>query len=341
MAVLIFVISDGPLGLVILLFSGIAIVLSFVSFLLSGSNISYDVKISEHIVSDTNKRLKIEFIQRTASFFPVFSSKAFFQIENITTGEICTGEIFEKEILELEASYCGFVEVVVDKIIVYDFLNLFKKTIDTRNVHGVLISPNFKNIEIDAERFDSYDLESYEFSYLKKGDDPSEIFGLKEYEPGDNMKSIHWKLSGKLDELIIKEAGFPIDNKTMLLLNNSMVNEDLLSPEKRSNLIEMYVSIAKVLLDEGLKHTMGWYDYNHNHFMSVSIDEINDVWNSIPDILKSGYRPDDISMPLHFIEEIDDVHYANYIYVTEHDRRDVERLEELGEVSIFTTADFK
>ena len=40
----------------------------------------------------------------------------------------------------------------------------------------------------------------------RKGNDPSEIFDIREYVPGDDIRSIHWKLSSKTDTLILKEA---------------------------------------------------------------------------------------------------------------------------------------
>lgn len=43
----------------------------------------------------------------------------------------------------------------------------------------------------------------------KRGNDPSEVFDLREYVPGDDIRSIHWKLSVKTDELILREPGAP------------------------------------------------------------------------------------------------------------------------------------
>ena len=51
----------------------------------------------------------------------------------------------------------------------------------------------------------------------KPGDDPSEIFNIREYHPGDAVSRIHWKLSSKSDILFIKEFGFPIEKKILLL----------------------------------------------------------------------------------------------------------------------------
>ncbi|MFQ9125625.1 MAG: DUF58 domain-containing protein [Butyricicoccaceae bacterium] len=40
----------------------------------------------------------------------------------------------------------------------------------------------------------------------RKGTDATEMFDIRSYAPGDDIRSIHWKLSGKTDELIVRQA---------------------------------------------------------------------------------------------------------------------------------------
>ena len=42
------------------------------------------------------------------------------------------------------------------------------------------------------------------------GDDPSEIYQVREYRERDSLKDIHWKLSAREEELMVKERGFPL-----------------------------------------------------------------------------------------------------------------------------------
>ena len=50
----------------------------------------------------------------------------------------------------------------------------------------------------------------------KPGGGFSEVHDLREYRPGDSMRDIHWKLSAKTDELIVREAQEP--NRGQVLL---------------------------------------------------------------------------------------------------------------------------
>lgn len=53
----------------------------------------------------------------------------------------------------------------------------------------------------------------------RKGNDPSEMFDLREYVPGDDVRSIHWKLSGKTDTLILRQASDPSLYNIVLLMD--------------------------------------------------------------------------------------------------------------------------
>ncbi len=55
----------------------------------------------------------------------------------------------------------------------------------------------------------------------KPGGGYSEEHELRQYRPGDNINSIHWKLSSKTDELIVREPMEPIESSTAVLLHTT------------------------------------------------------------------------------------------------------------------------
>ena len=44
---------------------------------------------------------------------------------------------------------------------------------------------------------------------IRPGYDPSELFDVREFQNGDRLQSVHWKLSARTDELMVKENSLP------------------------------------------------------------------------------------------------------------------------------------
>ena len=68
--------------------------------------------------------------------------------------------------------------------------------------HQVRVSTELSSATIGATRNDGV-------MQNRKGSDASEMFDIRDYVPGDDIRTIHWKLSGKTDELIVRQASDP------------------------------------------------------------------------------------------------------------------------------------
>lgn len=76
--------------------------------------------------------------------------------------------------------------------------------------HRVRVSTELSSATIGATRNDGV-------MQNRKGSDASEMFDIRDYVPGDDIRTIHWKLSGKTDELIVRQASDPSHYNIALL----------------------------------------------------------------------------------------------------------------------------
>lgn len=60
----------------------------------------------------------------------------------------------------------------------------------------------------------------------KKGNGPGEYFGIRPYVDGDSMKLIHWKLTGKTDEYMVKEVEVPMMRMPLIFLETRVEKLD-------------------------------------------------------------------------------------------------------------------
>ena len=69
------------------------------------------------------------------------------------------------------------------------------------------------------------------YSDKKAGNDPTEIFAIREYAPGDKIRNIHWKISAKMGQTMVKDYGLPLFEKDTVIIekfsnkNVSVANE--------------------------------------------------------------------------------------------------------------------
>ena len=116
-----------------------------------------------------------------------------------TSKTVRTLSLSPKETIELDFSaqfeHIGKYEVGLTKIIVSDFLGLFSKTILFEHTHSVLVTPKLH--EIGGIDFSS-DAETESAKAAKSViADSMDYAYVRDYVPGDPLKTIHWKLSSR------------------------------------------------------------------------------------------------------------------------------------------------
>lgn len=102
---------------------------------------------------------------------------------------------------------------------------------------------------------------------LTKGNDFSEVTEMREYRPGDRLKDIHWKLSAKKQDLMVKERASVAQSQVILLLDLSG-EQDMVS-----QVLELAYGITKGFLREYVPVRLLWWDEQKYDFGEVLIAE--------------------------------------------------------------------
>ena len=83
---------------------------------------------------------------------------------------------------------------------------------------------------------------------------PGEDYDLREYRPGDPLRSVHWKLSSKWDQLIVKERAEAVTPLPLLTLDRFG------SPGELDALLDRAAGMSRALLDAQQPHALLWLD---------------------------------------------------------------------------------
>lgn len=286
---------------------------------------------------------------KNRSLLPVLAGRAALSAVNLMTEEaedtavsFSAGSHKTKEIqIQLTEFRCGCIKISAGVVTVSDPLEIFEKNRTYRAQAEYYALPAVNDLEISKEELSKYDMESYKYSSVKKGEDLSETFSIREYAEGDGIKGIHWKLSGKMGRLMIRVPSLPVENSLMVILDKRYATEEDRA-EKAEEAAKLFLSISDTLKNQGLRHCVGWYDYISCDFVSREIDNQDRLREASLKLISTPFREDEVSGADRFLEADIEKQYASYIYVTDSEKaeRDIERLREYGEVKIYRPKNF-
>ena len=168
------------------------------------------------------------------SIFPADRLMCHVTCENMLTGEKknttlrlavpAGGHISSR--LTLESRHGGKIRISIQKIFLFDCFGLFRFSADGPFQESVytLAAPRITSVEAQVVYGESTNMDSDEYSMKKPGNDPSETFGIREYKPGDRVRQIHWTLTEKFDEIMVRDYGLPVQNTSLLLLETGIAD---------------------------------------------------------------------------------------------------------------------
>ena len=121
---------------------------------------------------------------------------------------------------------CGEIMVRCQEAYVYDLLGLFRVPIKSFGEMTTIIYPQKVQMHVEMSK-DIYGRPREEGQIQnRKGNDPSEMFDIREYVPGDDIRAVHWKLSSKTDTLILREASDPSHYNLAVLIDLGLEQEN-------------------------------------------------------------------------------------------------------------------
>ena len=149
------------------------------------------------------------------------------------------------------ADHCGLLELQVKRLQVYDYLGLFSFPVRAPEPTRLPVLPN----PVDPghpELPEGWGIRPAPGSTLRRtiGED----YDLREYRPGDPLRSVHWKLSSKWDDLIVREPAETIVPLVLLTFDRYG------APERLDRLLDRVTGYSHTLLAIQRPHAIQWRD---------------------------------------------------------------------------------
>lgn len=269
-------------------------VLMFVTLIITKKSISVQF-VAKKQTASKDEEFEIRLSVSNKSFFHVGKAEALIDYYNIFNNKINNIEFHfpiqarnnQQLSFMLKSKFCGIIKIKSASIYIYDPLRLFKFRIGRNISENIVILPAGYEISGVISAHDHYSDESLVFSEHRPGDDPSEVFDLREYSPGDKLNRIHWKLSSKKDEFIVKDYSYPVDSPITVFLDLRCCEDSEYTLPIYDTLFELLVSVSQFLLEDERMHKIIYYSSREKQFACRIVNNIDSLSAVINEILLS------------------------------------------------------
>lgn len=259
--------------------AGTALILMLIIAGIYDYNLPSEVPVSLHIPVYARKEEKLTgdiFLQNTGRF-PILAGRIFLSVKKSITGETeefsmdihAPGRRDGKATFFLDSDYMGVLDIAVQRVELYGFFGCIRKVIQSKLVKEVMILPETAELHFPVQNNGIASAFFDEAESGRKGNGPGEYFGIRPYIDGDSMKQIHWKLTGKTDEYMVKEVEVPMMRMPLIFLETRVEKKEA---GMIDGLLEAFFSISQHMVGQGQKHCLCWWDKRRNEWNFCNVE---------------------------------------------------------------------
>ena len=184
-------------------------VIMFITTYITKRLITVEFAVKDKNVSK-NKDFPVQLVVTNRSIFPIGKAEAHIEYYNVFSDQTSAFDLYlpvqlrnsQRITFQLSSKFCGVIKIRSARLNIYDPLRLFRFRTAKNICTDIAVMPEGHEIGGIVHYTDRVNEESDVFSEYKPGDDPSEVFDLREYNQGDKLNRIHWKLSSKKTTLL-------------------------------------------------------------------------------------------------------------------------------------------
>lgn len=254
------------------------------------SSFDYALKLSSSVPK--KKTITGSFHMTHHGYFPVFYGKAKGNVKNLMTGDECSfwldiGLLGKEEGIvpfEISPKIMGIYEVAIKEVSLFGLFGCGKKRAFLNLKKECMVLPQITELSFPTSPRPVRCEDGEEIFYSGRGQEPSFYQGIRPYAEGDSLKRIHWKMTGKTGEYMVKEMGEPMSKILPLFLDTEMTVED---PQRADRLMEALYSVSLHLVEEGVSHFLCWKE--ENLWRQHRVDSLEDMEESFDRLLRCPF----------------------------------------------------
>ena len=186
----------------------------------------------------------------SASLLVFCEARTVLRLRNALTREEMRIEAASDSPAVFPVSHCGLLTVSVERADFRDMFGLCRFAVPCSVSRQTLVPASCFSAQVTTDFSPSHVREDSRFSAVRPGDDFSETQAIRPYVPGDPVRRIHWKLSAKMGQTLLREIGAPQTGGLLLALAVDFEH----APDALEASLVGLLSASQALLEQGIAH---------------------------------------------------------------------------------------
>lgn len=155
---------------------------------------------------------------------------------------------------------CGEERIICRDAVCYDIFGVCSVHIQPFEEQQLVVIPRQTMVRVLEKENLSGANDGEQTDPGRKGHDATEVFDIRDYQSGDDVRAVHWKLSGKLDRMLVKEAGYSTHYDTIVLFDAGEGDADRTwSDEVLAGVMDFASTFSRRLVEMQRPHYVGLY----------------------------------------------------------------------------------
>ena len=208
---------------------------------------------------------------------------------------------------QVQPVHCGIVKVQVRELRLYDYLGVFYGKISAPLLKGAFaVLPRIHPIVLEKEpETGAGQGEQRENVLAGLGSDSQEIFDTRAYQRGDAMKNIHWKLSAKAEELMVKEFSMPMDLRVPVFLDTHVKDLEKFTAADKDRFLDLAASLGNYFVEHQVVFEFCWM--TEDHIEKFMVEDPDSLYYGLRELLMIPYFKAEDGKAEVFLEKEKDV----------------------------------
>ena len=183
--------------------------------------------------------------------------------------------------VNITPKHCGIVECTLKKAVIKDIIGLTSMRIKLDRRIKTAVLP----VKIPCAAAVESDVDGSRILSPASGGDNAEVSGLRGYRDGDRMNRIHWKLSSRSSDFIVKEFTEPVGGKVLLLPDVCSCR----TADEADTVLDVFAALAERLAEEDNGCCM--VNYDNDRLFIPSAEVLDDTLEQLAENIHYNCTP--------------------------------------------------